>query len=259
MTTTKLSDKTLSVGCTYHYSHSRRPTICRHSFYANKGGQNLNDSNEPDGYVRLELTKNLHRPLALILLLSRIDLFDFAPTYFLTMDSAYSGWSMVVRVMYDISELIGQIFSLIRLEVSFKAESKESARCCVSLFFVRIRGGMLEFAISMAAKTLFWSNAREIDNISSEINSWLHRSTEERSWRMIIQFLYDTHCLLNQFRIDSIQDFRNADVISYNERRSANPIMNRKYERWTKQVKRESKFRHFNKAVSDPWGQDGRV
>ena len=71
----QLSNQTIHYCCTYQYSHSIRLTTYSHN-YANKRGKNLNDT-KPCGYVRLELTKNPRRPLALPLLLSRIDLFNF--------------------------------------------------------------------------------------------------------------------------------------------------------------------------------------
>ena len=94
----QLSNQTIHYCCTYQYSHSIRLTTYSHN-YANKRGKNLNDT-KPCGYVRLELTKNPRRSLALPLLLSRIDLFDFCGrihgyTWFLSQ----LGFSVAVEVI----------------------------------------------------------------------------------------------------------------------------------------------------------------
>lgn len=98
----QLSNQTIHYRCTYQYSHSIRLTTYSHN-YANKRGKNLNDT-KPCGYVRLELTKNPRRPLALPLLLSRIDLFDFCGYAWLLSQRGFSLALEVIRC-----ELLGDV------------------------------------------------------------------------------------------------------------------------------------------------------
>ena len=98
----QLSNQTIHYRCTYQYSHSIRLTTYSHN-YANKRGKNLNDT-KPCGYVRLELTKNPRRSLALPLLLSRIDLFDFCGYAWLLSQRGFSLALEVIRC-----ELLGDV------------------------------------------------------------------------------------------------------------------------------------------------------
>ena len=98
----QLSNQTTHYRCTYQYSHSIRLTTYSHN-YANKRGKNLNDT-KPCGYVRLELTKNPRRALALPLLLSRIDLFDFCGYAWLLSQRGFSLALEVIRC-----ELLGGV------------------------------------------------------------------------------------------------------------------------------------------------------